>query len=224
MTTKPDAGWSLFIPSEESAEWEDIFPACSSEEACGEESDLGSKSRVVYIDEAHTADDMDTYISPNLTSNSALRITGYIGERLESKRPHPQWGKTIDKWLKKGCRVEYLFATTEEERISPKVRDSIRRLKNSCPDGHFCAFCLDKAKVEQMPEMDRLFIERMRTFHFTIGSDKPQMWLENNHPEGSPKAFDCEYYPPEEAEEHPLYLSYISWFDHFRDNVSLVLS
>jgi hypothetical protein len=158
---------------------------------------------------AYIVNTMGPLLAKHLTPHSSIRVVGADCRYLADKK---KWRETLDSWLSKGCKVQYLIS--EPHSNAQKV---LEELASTHPDSFEFRKILPIGDV-QAGEDDKELLKDLLTFHFILGDGPKLMWIEGNHPQCHVEADDCEFVAPKRAERDERYREYSSIFERVWSN------
>lgn len=160
----------------------------------------------VWLSEATIARDLGPLMDPFITADTTIYITGGDGFPL-IKRRYPWKRDCLESWLDRGCTIHYILASP------PSVtREAFREAAERYPN---LSVYVAKQPSEIADPQEKNFVEKLQTFHPTL-AETPKgrvMWIEGYHPSNSVLAFNCEFLPPDAANEDRRFDAYRSFLD-----------
>jgi len=136
-------------------------------------------------------------IDRHVRKSSTLLVTG--GDGLAVHKAGYPWNGYLSKWLTRGVHIEYLLLDHTSQAL-----DRLAELQANPGQGSLRVRTIDWSRVPATGE-DRATLEKMKTFHFVLGSKPKLMWIELEHFPGTVEARDCEFSPPDVVERDPRY-------------------
>lgn len=122
------------------------------------------------------------------------------------------WGGTIEKWVGKGLKVEYLLLDVDEQ-ASDQYLSMIRKLSD-------CSGSLKvsvvASKQDQRP--NQAVLDHLETCHPTLmvgANGRRAAWIEGFHARGSEFAYDVQYIAPADLDRDGGDKDYLEQFDQY---------
>lgn len=163
-------------------------------------------SDVIRVPDANIATDLGPQLENLLQNGSHLSIVGYDGATVAD--PKYVWKPTLERWLQRGCTIDYLLLAPSATAIA-----AFKKVSQGLTNGQrLRLFRRKQVRQQNIPNVE-LVLDEWETFHFVVSESPETLWIETNHPTSDPKAHNCYFFPPKAALETGLAKDYKRRFD-----------
>jgi len=131
---------------------------------------------------------------------SMLEYDLYLFNR---KFPCADWTEMVRTWLKKGARIDFYF-----QRMHLLAGQNLRQLQQENPDkvSFYNMLGIPDGVIinaNEKPIKSKTFLNKFKTFHFTLFQNPNQLWLEGTHLPRARFMYDCELFRPKDYDAMP---------------------
>jgi len=132
------------------------------------------------------------------TTHPVIYVIGNEGAYLE-KKGKERWKNFLNDWGVTGkAEIHYLLLSPQ-----PTVLPIIKALLDTAGAKGKLTFYKRPASISHLPVAVKESLERWETHHFLISKNPKALWVEGNHPAGSPNAYDCAFFNSDACEGSP---------------------